>query len=159
MRFIHDTRDCVGKHQNVLSYLEANGHTIVRSKLFVGDVSLLHDQTTCIDLKKDLQECAGNLCQQHERFRAECTRAKDAEIRLVILVQHSASIKSIDDVRGWVNPRLRTSPKAVTGGRLAAIMETMADKYGVEWAFCSKSETGRVICEILGVDVSNGSVQ
>lgn len=151
--FVHDTRDQDGKHQNVLTYLEANSHTVVRSKLYVGDVTLLHDQTTCIDLKKDLQECAGNVCQQHERFKAECVRAKDAGIKLVILVQHSPAIKSTDDVRAWVNPRLKTSPKAITGARMAAIMETMADKYGVEWMFCSKAQTGKRICEILGVDV------
>jgi hypothetical protein len=33
---------------------------------------------------------------------------------------------------------------------MAAIMETMAQKYGVEWRFCAKKDTGRIICEILG---------
>lgn len=151
--FVHDTRDQDGKHQNVLTYLEANSHTVVRSKLYVGDVTLLHDQTTCIDLKKDLGEVSLNLVQQHVRFRAECVRAQAADIHLIILVQHSPAIKSIDDVREWVNPRLKTSPKAITGARMAAIMETMADKYGVEWRFCCKQSTGKRICEILGVEV------
>jgi hypothetical protein len=114
----------------------------------------LDNQTVCIDRKQDLQELAGNLCQQHERFRAEMVRAQDVGIRLIFLIEHSATIKSLDDVRNWVNPRLKTSPKAITGARMAAIMETMAQKYGVEWRFCDKKSTGRLICEILGESVA-----
>ena len=149
MIYIHDTRDQIGKHKNVESYLAAQGHKVIRSKMYCGDIALFDNQMTCIDLKKDLQEVAGNLLQQHERFRAECVRAQEAGIKLIILVEHGGAIKSMDDVREWINPRLRTSPKAVTGARLAAIMETMATKYGIEWRFCRKQDTGRIIVEIL----------
>jgi ERCC4-type nuclease len=139
------------KWAHVDAYFKAHNIAIVPNKMFVGDYTRLDNQTVCIDRKKDLQEVAGNLCQQHERFRAECIRAQAVGIRLIFLVEHSTMIKSIDDVREWNNPRLRTSPKAITGARMAAIMETMADKYGVEWRFCCKRDTGKMICELLNI--------
>jgi hypothetical protein len=51
------------------------------------------------------------------------------------------------DIR--LRPRLRKSPKAITGPRMAAVMESIAVRYGVEWKFCSKAQTGRRIIEIL----------
>ena len=146
-----DTREQKSGH--VDAYFDSVGVQHVRSKLIVGDYARLDNQTVAVDRKQHLQECCGNVCQQHERFRAECALAQSLGIRLVILIEHSAAVKTLDDVRTWVNPRLKTSPKAVTGARLAAIMETMADKYGVEWRFCRKQDTGRVVCEILGVEV------
>ena len=150
MTIIHDTRDKAGKHENVDNYLMANGHKIIRSKLFVGDVSLLTDQSVCIDLKCDLQECCGNLAQQHKRFTAECIRAQENGIKLIVLVEHGGQIKSLESVKNWVNPRLKVSPYAISGERLYRLMLTYSDKYGVEWRFCDKRTTGRIIVEILG---------
>lgn len=150
MIFVHDTRDKAGKHDNVDDYLTAHGHKIIRSKLFVGDVTLLNDQSTVIDLKRNLQECCGNLTQQHERFTRECVKAKENGVKLIILVEHGGAIRSIEDVKNWVNPRLKESPYAVSGQRLYKMMRTYSDRYGVEWRFCDKRCTGRVICELLG---------
>jgi ERCC4-type nuclease len=143
-----DTRE--QKCEHIDHYMEQRGIKTVRSKLYCGDYTRIDNQTVCIDRKQDLQELAGNLCQQHTRFRAEMVRAQDVGIKLIFLIEHSVNINSLDDVRNWVNPRLKTSPKAITGARMAAIMETMAQKYGVEFMFCAKKDTGRIICEILG---------
>lgn len=149
MVIICDTREQKSGH--VDAYFDSVGIQHVRSKLIVGDYARLDNQTVIVDRKQSLQECSGNLCQQHERFRAECALAQSLGIRLVVLIEHSPSIKTIDDVRTWSNPRLKISPKAITGARLAAIMETMADKYGVEWRFCCKRDTGKMICELLNI--------
>ena len=149
MTIVHDTRDQAGKHRNVDDYLLKNGHKIVRSKMYVGDVTRLDNQTVCIDLKRNLQEVCGNLTQQHERFIRECVRAHEAGIKLVILVEHGCGIKTLQDVEDWVNPRLKVSPYAVSGPRLKKMMETVALKYGVEWAFCAKNQTGEKVVNIL----------
>jgi hypothetical protein len=149
MVIVEDTRNPVEKHANIHAQIEGMGHKIIRCRLLVGDYALSTSQAICIDTKADLQEVAGNICQQHERFRAECIRAQEAEVRLIILVEHGATIDSIDAVRRWTNPRLRKSPKAITGPRMAAVMESIAVRYGVEWKFCSKAQTGRRIIEIL----------
>lgn len=147
--FVHDTRDKAGKHDNVDSYLISRGHQIVRSKLYVGDITLLHDQRVCIDLKRNLAEVVTNVTQQHERFTGEIRRAQDANIRLIFLIEHGG-VKTLDDVRKWKNPRLKVSPLAVSGERLFKIMYTMAQRYDVDWEFCDKRCTGKKVLELLG---------
>ena len=164
-----DTRDQSGKHRNVDEGLAAKGIKTVRTKLYVGDVARLDDMTVSIDLKQGLQECYGNIIQQHGRFVAECKRAQEAGIRLIILCQESG-VGSVQDVANWQNPRLlkwmklRDAHRAgkrmkeqlapyppVSSERLAKAMQTISDRYGVEWRFCDKTETVNVICEVLGI--------
>lgn len=164
-----DTRDHANRHRNVDEGLAAKGIKTVRTKLYVGDVARLDDMTVSIDLKQGLQECYGNIIQQHRRFVAECKRAQEAGIRLIILCQESG-IGSVQDVANWQNPRmtkwlkLRDAHRAgkrmkeqlapyppVSSERLAKAMQTISDRYGVEWRFCDKTETVNVICEVLGI--------
>lgn len=168
---VHDTRDRIGKHNNVDTGLAALGHKIVRTKLYVGDIALLNDQTTCIDLKSGLNEVYGNIIQQHERFVRECRRAQESNIKLIILVEESG-IETVCDVSKWINKRavkwekLRDAHKQgrrmgeqlspyppVSSERLSKAMQTISDRYGVEWRFCDKSETAKKICELLGLEV------
>ena len=152
MVFIHDTRDKATKHLNVDEYLIEQGHRVVRSKMFVGDVTLLNDQSVCIDLKRNLQEIAVNVGQDHARFKRELERAQEYGIHLIFLVEHGGVIKTLEDVQGWNNPRLKDHPLALTGPRLYKIMLTMQNKYGIEWLFCDKRCTGKRIIELLGRD-------
>lgn len=149
MTFVHDTRDKATKHRNVDEYLIEHGHKVVRSKLFVGDVSLLNDQSICIDLKRNLQEVAVNVGQDHARFKRELERAQEYGIHLIFLVEHGGQIKTLEDVQSWNNPRLKEHPLALTGPRLYKIMLTMQNKYGIEWLFCDKRCTGKRIIELL----------
>ena len=164
-----DTRDQTGKHKNVDDGLASRGIKTVRTKLYVGDVALLNDMSVCIDLKQNLTEVYGNVIQQHDRFVRECRRAQQAGIKLIILVEQ-AGIGTVQDVAAWKNPRiskwekLRDAHKAgkrmneplnpyppVSSERLAKAMQTISDRYGVEWRFCSKAETVNVICEVLNI--------
>ena len=150
MIFVHDTRDKTTKHQNVDDYLVAQGHKVVRSKLYVGDITLLNNQSVCIDLKLNLQEVCQNVCQDHARFKRELERAAEYEIKLVFLAEHGGQIKTLDDVKSWINPRLKDHPLAMSGERLYKVLLTMQNKYGIEWQFCDKRCTGKRILEILG---------
>lgn len=168
MVILEDTRNQIGKHKNINEQLQSLGHKVLRCKLLCGDYALATSQSVCIDTKQGLQEVAGNLVQSHDRFREECFRAQEAGIRLVVLIEE-AGFKSPNDVAHWINPRLadwhrlkaaqakgyaksRSLPKRppIDGARLAAIMQTMRERYGVEWAFCDKSLTGHEIARILG---------
>lgn len=169
MIFIHDTRDKPGKHGNVERYLAAQGHEIVRSKLYVGDLALLHDQSVCIDLKQGLSEVESNLTAQHERFRRECERARESGIKLILLVEEGWC-ESLADVARWKNPRrarwnrinqahsygrflsVKIAPRPpVDGQTLQKMMQTMEVRYGVRWEFCEKADTGAKACALLGV--------
>ena len=92
-------------------------------------------------------------------------RAKEQGIKLIILCEHGADIKSLEDVFFWQNPRKYQirwktvngkrvkdviSAKAVDGNQLYKSLCTIRDRYGVSFIFCTKEETGQKIIEILG---------
>ena len=147
-----DSREKQKELDRIIPQLEDLGAKWFKSKLYVGDYQSLDNPRLVVDRKHDLQELCGNVCQQHERFRAELVRAQDAGIQIVILCEHGGSIKSLEDVYFWNNPRRRTSPGAISGKRLYKILSTMAEKYGVRFEFCDKRQTGRRIVEILKDD-------
>ena len=147
-----DTREHSGQIERIEQQFDALGVKHFRSKLWVGDYQSLDNPRLVVDRKKDLQELAGNVCQQHERFRAELVRAQEAGIQIVILCEHGGAVKSLEDVYFWENPRRRTSPGAISGQRLFKVLNTMHEKYGVRFEFCDKRQTGRRIVEILTDD-------
>lgn len=149
MLILEDTRQQARKHETKHKWFAENGIKIERCRLYVGDYTLPTNQSICIDTKKDLQELAQDVCQQHERFRAELVRAQEAGIHLIVLCEHGGGIKSLEDVYFWVNPRRQHSPGAISGQRLFKVLNTMQEKYGVRFEFCDKRQTGRRIVEIL----------
>ncbi len=149
MVIIEDSRQKPEKNAHIRAQLEALGYTVVRSKLYCGDYTWATDQKICIDTKADLQEVCGNVTQQHERFRAECERAKEAGIQLIILVQEP-SIATLQNVCSWYNWRRKKNPKATSGKTLYGIMCKMTERYGVQWEFTTKANCGKRIVELLG---------
>lgn len=144
-----DSREKARAIKKIISHFEANGIRHYSSKLFVGDYMSLDNPRLIIDRKQNLQELVGNVCQQHKRFTAELQRAQDAGIKIVILCEHGGSIKELSDVNKWYNPRIKTSPLAVSGQRLFKILFTMSKKYNVDFVFCDKNKTGAKIVELL----------
>ena len=168
MVILEDTRQQIKKHELKHQWFEKNGIKIERCRLYVGDYTLANNQSICIDTKKDLQELCMDVCQDHERFKAELIRAKDAGIKLIILVEHGGGITCLEDVFLWQNPRkhevmwkwengkrIRTviSDKAVDGDQLYKSLCTIRDRYGAEFAFCRKEETGKKIVELRGGEI------
>lgn len=149
-RIYIDTREKPQAIKKIIDYFNRNGVETIHQKLDVGDYMVSPDAKLSVDRKMSLIEVCGNLAQQHKRFTAECIRAQENGIKLIILVEHGGAIRSIEDVKNWVNPRLKVSPYAISGERLYRLMLTYSDKYGVEWRFCDKRATGRVIVELLG---------
>lgn len=142
------------KFDHVTRYFDSQGIKWVKSKCVVGDYVNLENPMVVIDRKKDLQEVAGNVCQQHDRFVRELELARELGYRLIVLVEEP-NITNVEQVFSWYNWRRRTNPKAITGRTLHKIMTTMSAKYGVEWAFTKKADCGRRIVELLGG--SNGT--
>ena len=149
MNLIMDTRERKEATVLILKEFERQNVTVIRSKLWVGDYQLLENPMLTIDRKKSLQELCQNVVQDHKRFTAELQRAKDVGVHVIVLVEHSKNIKSLEDVRHWVNPRLKVSPLAVSGERLYKILLAISKKYNVDFQFCTKQETGKRIIELL----------
>ena len=102
-----------------------------------------------IDRKKDLQEVAGNVCQQHDRFVRELELAKELGYKMIILVEEP-NITSLPNVCSWYNWRRKKNPRAVNGKTLYKIMSTMSEKYDIEWQFTTKERCAERIVELLG---------
>jgi ERCC4-type nuclease len=145
-----DTREKARAIKSVLAEFDRQGIKHISSKLYVGDYMNLENPKIIVDRKQNLNEVCCNVCQDHKRFIAEIEKANEAGIKLIFLVEHGASIKSLEDVNKWYNPRLKTSPLAVSGQRLFKILYSIQKKYGVEFLFCDKVNTGKKIIELLG---------
>ena len=144
-----DSREHKWELARIHRQLTALGCKTIVTKLYVGDYQSLDNPRLVIDRKKDLQEICGNVTQQHERFQRELLRAQEAEIQLIILIEHGDDIQSLEDVYFWDNPRLSESPKATTGKSLYRSLCTIRDRYHVRFEFCNKHNTGQRIMELL----------
>jgi hypothetical protein len=155
-----DSREHQHAIQDILAEFNKQGVKHYTSKLFVGDYMSLDNPRLVIDRKQNLHELCGNVCQQHERFRAEMQRAKENGIKIIFLCEHGRNIKALDDVLWWTNPRetYREKVKGVwvtkhrrvmQGDTLYKILNTMRNRYGVEFLFCEKKDTGKRIIELL----------
>lgn len=142
-----DTREKARAIQKVLAEFSRQGIEYVSSKLWVGDYARIDNMTTVIDRKQNLNELAGNVIEN--RFHDEIHRAAEKGVKIVFLIEHGDNIKDMFDVLYWVNPRIKESPHCISGEHLFKSMTSMSQKYGVEWRFCNKNETGKKIIEIL----------
>ena len=144
-----DSREHDSAVTEIRRYFDENGIKHFSSKLFVGDYMSLDNARFCIDRKQSLLEIAQNVCQDHERFSRELERAKQYGIRLVFLIEHGADIRTLNDVKKWKNPRLKTSKLAVSGERLYKILSTLEKTYDTKFFFCTKEQTARGIIKLL----------
>lgn len=162
-----DSREHKSEVGRIKKQFDKLGVDYFTSKLYVGDYMSLDNSRLCIDRKKDLQELVSNVTHQHTRFRDELIRAKEHGIKLIILCEHGADIKTLEDVYFWENPRAKptiwvmrdghpvkvaSNPNATSGNTLYKSLCTIRDRYDVDFYFCEKAETGKRIVELLGGD-------
>ena len=139
-----DTRN--QKDSYVTDYLDIHGVKWIRNKLYAGDVKLVNSTKVIIDLKKDLLEMCGNLTslKEHERVKREIERAREIGCERFIFLIKEQKITSIDDVNTWSSKRTK-----VKGETLAKIMNTMKERYNVEFILTKKELAGATILELL----------
>lgn len=144
-----DTREKPRAIANITKTFDNMGVRYYTSKLYVGDYMSLDNPRLIIDRKHNLTELCCNVCQGHDRMIAELNRAKVAGIKLVYLIEHGGRIDCLEAVKTWYNPRLKVSPKAMTGKRLYRALTTISQRYETEFLFCKKADTGQRIIAIL----------
>ena len=157
MTLIEDSRQQAGKHKNIEAYCKRHNIEIVRQKLEVGDYAFPGGNIS-VDTKQDLMElCKDVMSSDHRRFRAECIRAMEAGIRLIILVEEIPPFGQVDL---WEVPRWRSSNQfhrygdpmtQVDPRAFKKALKTMTIKYGVLFRFCTKRQCpSRVIKYLKG---------
>ena len=160
-----DTREHKAEADRIERQFDAMGVAHFRSKLYCGDYQSLDNGRLVIDRKKDLLELCGNITTQHDRFRRELIRAKEAGIRIIVLCEHGKGIERLSDVYFWENPRMMARkwvmecgkpkqvpayPKATSGETLYKALQTINEKYDVSFMFCDPAHTGEMIVDLLG---------
>ena len=149
LTIIEDSREKPQAVLKINSYFEKIGARVIRSKMYVGDYQFMCNPYLVIDRKQNLNELCNNVVQDHKRFTDELKRAEEVGISVVVLVEHGAEVKCIDDMQKWENPRLKESLLAVSGERLYKILKAIEYSYHCRFEFCTKAQTGRRIVEIL----------
>lgn len=148
MTILEDTRQKTGKHETKHEWFEEHGITLYRSKLPWGDYAPVPNVS--IDTKENMSEIANNICgKEHKRFVSECKSARDAGCQLFILVENTDNITTLSEVHTWKNPRTVYSPNCVQGPRLQKAMETIQERYGVRFLFCTPDQSAEIIEGIL----------
>ena len=146
--------------------------TIKRRGDKIKKMDLVNDIKIAVDRKNSIDEICGNLCssqREHERFREEAITAQKAGAKFYVVIETEENIRSLDDIRKWSNPRLHRYNKINYMHRLAKwqnvknpgkrppcdnirlmkTMYTMAQKYSINWIFCSPYESAAKIVELL----------
>lgn len=164
---IEDTRNKIGRHAIKNDWWAAHGVSVVRRKLDFGDY-MTEGSNVSIDTKKDVQELAGNLGRENDRFARECDRARDAGYRLIVLVEELEAYNDREKVKLWTSRVCRTCRKCnphktktckarrfkpINGERIAKSMTTFEMDHGVRFMFCKREDTAATICRLLGIEV------
>ena len=153
MRYIIvDSREKPKAITSILDYFEHNGIKYEVSKMLFGDYMDYNQPNIVIDRKQNIAELAKNCTVEHERFKREMERARNAGATLYILVQQNRYIdrctqikvnEPIDLIR-WSGQHTR-----VTGEKVYRVLVSWLAKYPIKVVFCSKQGTGKAILNIL----------
>lgn len=134
------------KDTHIKRYLDRHSIEYEVRKLDCGDYMMDSNPLLTVDRKHSLEELARNLMNKSDssRFWREVRRAHASGVKLVVLVESGPSVLEINQVPKW-----KSKYTQVTGRRLIDEMIRLEMSYGVRWAFCSKTSTGKRIMEIL----------
>ena len=102
-----------------------------------------------------MELCKDVMSNDHRRFRAECIRAKEQGIQLIILVEQKIPYGKVEL---WEVPRWKTNDRfhrigdpmtRVNPSAFAKALRTMTEKYGVKFRFCARTKTPETVIKYL----------
>lgn len=139
-----DTRE--KGHKKILEHFDNVGQEYLTTKLDAGDYMLYKNYDVLIDRKDSILELAGNLCKTSEHYRVvrEIGRAKELGCKRFIFLVADQKITCVDEVENWTSKYSK-----VKGSTLQKILNTMSQKYEVEFQFVKKSEMPSKIIALL----------
>jgi len=152
MYVVIDTREKPKAIGGIIDYFDRNGIQHVSSKLLFGDYMDYSHPQIVVDRKQNIAELAKNCTTEHERFKREMQKAKDAGAFLFILVEQNrykdrsewVQVNCIDDLIRWSSPHTM-----VRGEQVFRILWSWMNKYPVAVEFCDKRSTGKRIIELI----------
>ena len=148
---IQDTREKVGKHNNIIRYCKSNGIEIIRKTLQVGDYMLgekcgdtvIPISKISVDIKSlGLTELATDLTKDEQALNKKYRKSYEQGIKLYVLIEEQ--FDSIYDIAKWKNPHGK-----IDGRKLLDKMHRLTMMYGVQFVCCDKNHTGETIIKLL----------
>lgn len=138
-----DTRQKKDKHIRKHSQIEKAGFELQHKALKTGDYMIEGNDRISVDTKASLNEVYSNIINDKSRFMKEVRRAREQNIKLIVLIEHGG-IKSLQDVAKW-----NSKYGNISGRELMERMYRIHIAYGAEFLFCDKRVTGKKIIELL----------
>jgi ERCC4-type nuclease len=141
MILIEDSRNKIGKHDNILRYCKDNGIEVQRKVLNVGDY-MLPQGTKAIDTKADIEELANDLFRDSKELNKKYKKCYHNKIKLIVLTEEP--IKDIEELKKW-----KSKHSKINGRFLVYLIHTLQISYGIRFIFCNPQDTGAKILELL----------
>lgn len=141
MILIEDSRNKIGKHNNIFKYCKEHGIEIQRKVLNVGDY-MLPQGTTAVDTKADIEELASDLHRDKLALNKKYKKCLKDGIKLIVLIEQP--IKDINELLKWKSHHSR-----INGSYLVEMIHTIKVSYGVRFVFCSPQKTAQKLLELL----------
>lgn len=138
-----DTREKPFKNAHIEQYLRDNGIPYHRSKNYVGDYYSLASPYTIVERKQDVLEFAGNAGKNHDRFKRELERLDAINGKMFIVIEEQIP-GGLDGLKNWSSKRSQ-----MKGETLSKICKTWQERHNIEFIFCSKEESPKIIVDIL----------
>ena len=149
---IVDSREKPKAIGKIIDYFEKNGIKYETSKLLFGDYMDYNHPGLVIDRKQNIAELAKNCTIEHDRFKRELERVKEARAELVILVEQESytdrgqriRVRTIEDLIRW-----SSQYSMIRGEKVFRVLTSWSFKYPIRVVFCNKRYTGQKIIKIL----------
>lgn len=141
MILIEDTRNKIGKHNNIFAYCKKHNIEIRRQALNVGDY-MLPNGKIAVDTKKDILELANDLYSDKLAFNKKYKKCLKDEIKLIVLTEEKPTDRK--SLMSWKSERTR-----INGKFLCDMMFTIKLSYGVEFIFCDRKDTAKILIKLL----------
>lgn len=141
MIIIEDSRNKVGKHNNIFKYCKEHNIEIQRKVLNVGDY-MFPQGTKAVDTKQSILELANDLYTDKLAFNKKYKKCLKDGIKLIVLVEEE--IKTLSDLLSW-----KSNHSKINGRYLLDLIHTIRVSYNVDFIFCNKRDTGKVIIKLL----------
>lgn len=147
-----DTREKPQAIVNIKKYFDAHGIKYESKKLDFGDYMTDEHGGISIDRKQNIDELAKNCTVEHERFRRELERARNAGAKLIILVTQNRytfrteriTVREPIDLIRW-----QSRYSVVNGDRVYRVLCKWMNEFDLDVVFCAKNSTGHIITKIL----------
>ena len=141
MILIEDSRNKIGKHNNIFKYCKEHGIEIQRKVLNVGDY-MLPQGTTAVDTKADIEELASDLHRDKLALNKKYKKCLKDGIKLIVLVEEK--VNNLNELVAWKSKHSR-----INGRLLLDMIHTIQVSYGVKFVFCDKKNTGETLLKLL----------